>query len=210
MHFLITAGPTREYLDSVRFLSNASSGKMGFACARAALRKGHRVTLVTGPVNLKPPQNAQLIPVVSANDMYHAVAHHFPQADCLIMTAAVADYTPRRKAAKKMPKTQGPLQLQLKRTPDILARMGKRKKNQILIGFALQDQAARLNAARKLRDKNLDAIVLNTPNALAADNTDVEILLPHAHWQAWPNLSKNQLANRLITLAQRLYLSNLP
>lgn len=210
MHFLITAGPTREYLDSVRFLTNASSGKMGYACARAALRRGHRVTLVSGPVSLKPPQHAQLVSVVSAIDIDRAVTEHFTHCDCLIMTAAVADYTPRRKSSHKLAKTQGPLLLELKRTPDILARMGRRKKHQVLIGFALQDRAPRQNAARKLRQKNLDAIVLNAPSALAANAAHVELLLPDADWQSWPNLSKNQLASRLIRLAERLHLPPTP
>src|SRR5512136_2309382 len=128
MRTLITAGGTREYLDPVRFISNASSGRMGYALARAALRAGHKVTLITAPTALKPPTGAKVIAVQSAAEMFQAVKKHFPRCDCLIMAAAVADYTPAHPAKTKLKKQAAKLTLELKPTPDILKWAGRRKR----------------------------------------------------------------------------------
>lgn len=204
LHFLITAGPTREYLDSVRFLTNASSGKMGYACAAAAVRRGHKVTLISGPVHLTRPQGAKLVSVVSAADMAEAVARHFPACDCVIMTAAVCDYRPKNPLRRKLRKDASNMLLELERTDDILAGLGKAKGDKILIGFAVQDHAARRNARRKLREKNLDAIVLNRPAAFMADKADVEILPRRGAWITLPGISKTSLATKLVKLAEEL------
>jgi phosphopantothenoylcysteine decarboxylase/phosphopantothenate--cysteine ligase len=175
MNVLVTAGPTREYLDAVRFLSNASSGKMGFACAAAAARAGHDVTLVTGPVTLPDPKGVRTIRVVSAEEMYRAVMKAYPKMDAAIATAAVGDYRPAERVTGKLKKKPGPLTLKLVRTRDILQEMGARKGERILVGFALEVQNAVDNALLKYQKKNLDYIVLNTPRTFAADTMDCQV-----------------------------------
>jgi len=172
---LVTAGPTREYIDAVRFLSNASSGKMGFACAEAAARAGHDVTLVTGPVTLPDPKGVRTVRVVSADDMYRAVMKAYPRIDAAIMTAAVGDYRPAERFAGKLKKKSETLTLRLVRTRDILKEMGRKKGKRILIGFALEVQDAVHQALVKYKKKNLDYVVLNTPRTFAADRMDCRV-----------------------------------
>jgi len=165
---LVTAGPTRESLDPVRFLTNHSTGTMGFELAAAAQRRGARVTLVSGPTALETPDAVTRIDVVSAAEMEAAVARH-ADADLIIMAAAVADYTPAQTAPGKIKKSGGDLNLTLKRTTDILAGLGEQKREgQTLVGFALETDDLRDNALRKLRSKNLDWIVLNSPTEAGA------------------------------------------
>ena len=175
MRVLVTAGPTREYLDAVRFLSNASSGKMGFACAAAAARAGHDVTLVTGPVALPDPAGVRTVRVVSADDMYRAVMKVYPRIDAAIMTAAVGDYRPAERFAGKLKKKSETLTLRLVRTRDILKEMGRKKGRRILVGFALEVQDAVHQALVKYKKKNLDYVVLNTPRTFAADRMDCQV-----------------------------------
>lgn len=175
MNILVTAGPTREYLDAVRFLSNASSGRMGFACARAARRAGHRVTLVTGPVELPDPPGVRTIRVTGAREMRRAVLKAFPRADAVIMTAAVGDYRPARRFPGKIKKGARPLSLRLVRTPDILKALGARKGRRLLVGFALEVRDAEREALRKAREKNLDYVVLNSPRAFGAGRMDASV-----------------------------------
>lgn len=175
MRVLVTAGPTREYLDAVRYLSNASSGRMGFACAAAAARAGHDVTLVAGPVSLPDPKGVRTIRVISADDMYRAVMKAYPRIDAAIATAAVGDYRPAERFAGKLKKKAGALTLKLVRTRDILQAMGDRKGRRLLVGFALEVQDAVENALLKYRKKNLDYIVLNTPKSFAAGTMDCRI-----------------------------------
>ena len=137
MRFLITAGPTREYLDSVRFLTNGSSGRMGYACASAALRRGHKVVLVSGPVELPRPKGVRLVQVVSSEQMREAVCEQVPGCDCVVMTAAVCDYRPQHRHEHKLAKTGENLTLELERTTDILAELGNSGLDKVLIGFAL-------------------------------------------------------------------------
>jgi len=204
LKFVINTGPTREYLDPVRLLTNASSGKMGYACAAAAQRRGHNVTLISGPVALKNPRGIKRIDVMTGAEMDQAVREYYETCDCVIMTAAVGDYQPKRTSRYKIKKRQDPLNLELVRTKDILAGLGRRKKNQILIGFAVQDRAGRANAQRKLLEKNLDAIVLNSPSSFGADKIDAEILIRDLVWQSHPAITKFRLATRLIRLAENL------
>ena len=186
MHLVVTAGPTREYLDPVRFLSNGSSGLTGFLAAEAAAARGHRVTLVTGPVALEPPAGVEVVRVVSAEEMYRAVTSVFPTADAVVMTAAVCDYRPARVSPHKVKKSPGSRALTLVRTPDILAELGRRKQpGQVLIGFALEDRRPRAAARDKLRRKNLDAIVLNSPAALGSERNRVQVLAG-GRWTKWP------------------------
>ncbi|MBI3855696.1 MAG: phosphopantothenoylcysteine decarboxylase [Planctomycetes bacterium] len=175
MRVLVTAGPTREYLDAVRFLSNASSGKMGFACARAAARAGHDVTLVSGPVALPDPAGVRTIRVVSADDMYRAVMKAYPRIDAAIMTAAVGDYRPAERFTGKLKKKSETLTLRLVRTRDILRAMGRKKGKRVLVGFALEVQDAVHQALLKYKKKNLDYVVLNAPRSFAADRMDCEV-----------------------------------
>lgn len=172
MRILVTAGPTREPLDAVRFLSNPSSGKMGFACARAARRAGHRVTLVTGPVGLPDPAGIRTVRVTTAREMLRAVLREYARSDAVIMTAAVGDYRPARRFPGKLKKDARVLTLRLVRTPDILRALGKRKGRRILVGFALEVQDAVHQALVKYKKKNLDLVLLNSPRSFAADRMD--------------------------------------
>lgn len=163
MKILISAGPTREKIDPVRYISNRSSGKMGYAIAQAALKMGHSVTLVSGPVNLTPPENVRVFNVISAAEMAEVIHRQALDADVVIMAAAVADYRPVNPFDSKMKKLPGNLSLQLERTEDILATLGKNKRpSQILIGFAAETDDLEENALGKLQRKNLDWIAANS------------------------------------------------
>ncbi len=203
MRILVTAGPTREHLDDVRFLSNPSSGRMGFACARAAAAAGHRVTLVTGPVGLPDPRQVRTIRVTSAVEMHREAMRVFPLADAVIATAAVCDYRPARRIGGKMKKGPGRLTLALVRNPDILAEMGARKGPRVLVGFALEVQRARENALEKLRRKNLDAIVLNSPSSFGRGRVDAT-LITAGGLAIRRAIGKRALAGRLVHLVERL------
>lgn len=162
---LITAGPTYEAIDPVRFIGNHSSGKMGFALAETAAGLGAQVFLVSGPTHLKPVSSAiQQIAVTSAEEMYQACHNHFQEMDVAILSAAVADFKPKLKATQKIKKDQAALSIELEPTKDILASLGEIKKNQLLVGFALETENEIENAKKKLKKKNLDIIVLNSLN----------------------------------------------
>jgi len=158
---LITAGPTREKIDPVRYLTNRSSGRMGYALAEAALRRGARVLLVTGPTAITPPGAAEVTQVESAEEMHQAVLQLLPKASIVIKTAAVTDYRPRAAAAQKIKRTSGPMSLDLEPTPDILAGIVRAKQNQLIVGFAAETENVLANARKKLAAKSLDAIVVN-------------------------------------------------
>ena len=201
MRILITAGGTREYIDPVRFISNASSGRMGYALARAALKAGHKVILVNAPTTRRPPSEAKIIEVETAAQMFEAVKKHFEKCDCLIMAAAVADYTPAQPAKTKIKKTAKHLTLKLKPTADILKWAGKnKKKNQIVVGFALEDKAVRDRAEKKLKEKNLDMIIANTFAAIGADKSTVQIKIAGREWLKLPQASKATIAKRIVSL----------
>jgi phosphopantothenoylcysteine decarboxylase/phosphopantothenate--cysteine ligase len=200
MTILITAVPTREYLDHVRFLSNASSGKMGYALTQAALEAGHAVVLVSGPVALAPPPGCEFHAVESTDEMYEACLAVYPKCEGIIGTAAVCDYRPRQRFSGKIAKTGKPLLVELVETPDILAELGRRKGNdhRWIVGFALEAQNARENALRKLEAKGCDAIVLNHPQAIGSDASRVELIdrtgATIATWEA----AKTEIARSLI------------
>lgn len=158
---LITAGPTREVIDPVRFLSNRSTGKMGYAIAKAAIDLGAKVTLVSGPVQLEAPQGVTLISVTSAEEMYEQVMKHFDDADLVIKTAAVSDYRPTKVEAHKVKKQAGNLTIEMERTKDILRTLGENKHHQVLVGFAAETQDVETYAKEKLERKRLDLIVAN-------------------------------------------------
>lgn len=201
IRILITAGPTREYIDPVRYLSNDSSGQMGFAIAAEAMKRGSRVTLIHGPVNLAAPAGVHAVPVVSANDMLRACLKHWPRHDVLIMAAAVADYRPRRAYATKIKKQKTDFTLELEPTVDILATLAARKKKQQrVIGFALEDRKPRARARDKLIRKNLDAIVLNAPRSIAARSSRIEILLARGGWTVCGQSPKSKHAATILDL----------
>ena len=160
MNILITAGPTREMLDPVRFLSNVSTGHMGYAIARAAKNRKHRVTLVSGPTALKHPPGIRFIPIVSARDMQKACVRLFLKQDALIMTAAVCDFTAPSTRLHKIKRTKTK-KFTLKQTPDIVAGLARSKGKRIVIGFCLETENWLINAKRKILEKNLDGIVAN-------------------------------------------------
>jgi phosphopantothenoylcysteine decarboxylase/phosphopantothenate--cysteine ligase len=204
MYLLITAGGTREYIDPVRFISNASSGEMGYALADAALKAGHRVTLISAS-DLQPPVGIDFVGVDSAAEMFAAVKKFFAKCDCLVMAAAVADYTPVRPAKTKIKRQDKPLTIKLKPTADILRWAGKhRKKSQILVGFALEDKNIRTRAEKKLKEKNLDMIIANTPAAIGADKSTVQIKTSGSPWIKIENATKISTAKRIIRLIQNL------
>jgi len=158
---LITAGPSREPLDPVRYLSNRSSGKMGYALARAAMRRGAEVVLVSGPTGLEPLVGARTIAITTASEMRSAVLEEFPNSTLVVMAAAVADYRPVAIADKKLKRGNGPLELRLEPNPDILKELGINKNGKLLVGFAAETDELIANASKKLREKNLDMIVAN-------------------------------------------------
>ena len=204
MRIVITAGATREYIDPVRFISNASTGKMGYALARAAIKAGHKVTLVTGPTQLRPPKEAKVVNVETGAQMFDAVKKFFARCDCLIMAAAVADYTPAGKSKTKIKKGPGPFTLELKTTPDIAKWAGRNKKKQIVVGFALEDKSIRKNAERKLKEKNLDMIIANTPAAIGSEKASVQIKTGVTTWTKLPHAAKTIVAKRIIRMIGNL------
>lgn len=204
MHFLITAGGTREYIDPVRFISNASTGKMGYALARAALAAGHKVTLITAPLSLRPPAKAKLVNVETSAEMFQAVKKHFDKCHCLIMAAAVSDYTPVRPSKTKIKKTAAELTLKFKPTIDILKWAAKNKKNQVVAGFALEDKALRTRALKKLTEKNLDMIIANSTAAIGAETSTVHIKTPSSKWTRLGPAPKSTIAKKIIALIRNM------
>lgn len=201
---MITAGPTREPLDTVRFLSNPSSGRMGYAIAAAATAAGHRVTLVSGPVELPSPRGVRVIRVQTAAEMLAAASQAFRAADGAIFAAAVCDYRPRRTVRRKLPKSTKATSLELLPTADIAATLGRLKGRRVTIAFALEDHDARRHAEVKLLKKNCDAILLNGPENVGAPTGRFELLTRGGAWETWPVASKRAIARRIVQLFERL------
>jgi len=199
---IVTAGPTEENLDPVRFLSNHSSGKMGYALARAASRRGAEVILVSGPTSLPPPAKVKLVRVRSAVEMREAVFHHLEKASVLLMAAAVSDYRPKQAATQKIKKASIPPVLELERNPDILLEAGKSKGNRIFVGFAAETQNLLKNAKEKLAKKNLDLIVANDVSLPGAgfrvDTNIVKIIGRSGKVEKLPLMSKEDLADQIL------------
>jgi phosphopantothenoylcysteine decarboxylase/phosphopantothenate--cysteine ligase len=162
--FLVTAGPTQEHLDPVRYITNHSSGKMGLAIALEAMKRGAEVKLIHGPLQVKVPDNIDTQAVVSAQEMYEACVVEMTNSDVIVMSAAVSDYSPKEISDQKIKKNDDDMSISLRKTKDVLKEMGSRKKNQFLVGFALETENEEENALGKLERKNLDMIVLNSPN----------------------------------------------
>jgi len=199
---LVTAGPTEEPLDPVRYLTNRSSGKMGYALAGAAARRGARVILVSGPTALKPPAGVEFVPVETARQMYEAVMERFDGADVVIKAAAVADYRPTGAAGQKIKKTGATMTVELERNPDILAELGRLKKSQTLIGFAAETNDLEKHARLKVERKNLDFLVANDVTlsgaGFASDTNIVELFYPDGAVVQLPRMDKLVLAHRIL------------
>lgn len=204
MRILITAGPTREFFDTVRFISNPSSGRMGFALAHAARRRGHQVVLIAGPVDLQPPGGVETISVVSAEQMFRASLKAFTNCDAAIMTAAVCDYRPASVLAHKLKKRAAPRIVKLLPTRDIAAHLGGIKRDRVIVGFAMEDQNARRHAETKRRKKNCDAMVLNGFANIGSTRATVEILRADGRWSKPVSGTKLQIANRVVKLVEEL------
>ncbi|MEI6125687.1 MAG: bifunctional phosphopantothenoylcysteine decarboxylase/phosphopantothenate--cysteine ligase CoaBC [Pseudomonadota bacterium] len=199
---LVTAGPTHEPMDSVRFITNPSSGKMGFALARALKQRGASVTLVTGPSALFSPRNVHVVKVKTAQEMASAVDKYFSKADIIIKSAAVSDYRPTVISAHKIKKQDAAQQIEFERTSDILAALGKKKGNKILVGFAAETHEILANAREKLQKKNLDMIVANDvgkkDSGFGSDVNKVTLLLPGGEVVALPSMSKDDVAQKIL------------
>jgi phosphopantothenoylcysteine decarboxylase/phosphopantothenate--cysteine ligase len=200
---LITSGPTRQYLDPVRYLTNASSGQMGAALAEAAIELGHDVLIVSGPVEVRYPDRARVIPVVSTEELLAVCQEVFAEQDGLIGAAAPCDYRPRRVEPQKISKTGQPLLLELIETDDVVATLGAQKQGQWLVGFALETDDVRLRALAKLEKKSCDLMVLNGPSAMGSPENSVEII--DARGEVIESIagSKLQVARGILQVIQR-------
>ena len=204
LRFLITAGPTREFLDPIRYLSNRSSGKMGYALAEAARAVSAHVTLVSGPTALTPPQGLEFVPVTTAEEMASAVWGRFDQVDICIMAAAVGDFRPKQRAAKKIKKGTFAGMIEVEPTPDILAELGRRKRSQVLIGFAAETEEVERHASEKLVQKRLDFIVANDSRAFDAETNRVMFLMSDGKMERLPEMPKLEVAKAIVERAVRL------
>jgi len=206
--FLITAGPTQEPLDPVRYLSNRSSGKMGYALAEAALRRGAKVLLISGPVAIAPPVGADFVPVRTAQEMYDAVFAHLEPATVIVKCAAVADYRPVRQSPQKIKKTDAPVLLELERTPDILAELGQKRGNRLLIGFAAETENLRDYATQKLKSKNCDMVVANLvgqpDSGFESDSNEVLLALKSGEFIPIAKASKSEIADKILNEVVKL------
>jgi phosphopantothenoylcysteine decarboxylase/phosphopantothenate--cysteine ligase len=229
VRFVITAGPTREPIDPVRYLSNRSSGKMGYAIAEAAIQAGHEVILISGPVNLDPPDGAQLFSVSTSGEMYEAVHRHVGDCDVVVMCAAVADYKPAKVSQQKIKKLNQTFSLELIPTRDILAsvakerrqrsrrepsdvdgkaregsRAGKRANQYLLVGFAAETNDVEKNAAKKLREKDCDIIVANDISGadfgMESDENEVTILFQNGEKRKISRAPKKIIAHELVKI----------
>ncbi len=202
MKILVTAGPTREAIDPVRYLSNHSSGKMGFAAAEAAIARGAQVLLISGPVSIEKPQGVDYISVISADEMYAAVMKHFNSCDAVIMAAAVADYRAETPVDRKIKKNDDDMTLRLVKNKDILKELGSIKGEQILAGFCAETDHLLENAARKVREKNLDFIVANDVTmegaGFGSDTNIIKILRADGTMDELPLMSKLSAAHRIM------------
>jgi len=208
LNFLITAGGTREYIDPVRFISNASSGRMGYRLAEMTKMRGHNVILITAPTNLPLPRGIEIIKVGSAEEMFKAVKSRFGGCDCLIMSAAVSDYTPIRVFNAKMKRGHSLRILKLKPTRDILKWAGSHNQGrQLIIGFALEDRNLKINAERKMKEKNLDVIIANKPSAIGEETSSVWIKSRSGSWKTIKNKSKAFIAEKIIQSAETIICS---
>ncbi|MDI6711328.1 MAG: bifunctional phosphopantothenoylcysteine decarboxylase/phosphopantothenate--cysteine ligase CoaBC [Bacillota bacterium] len=215
LRVLVTAGPTREPLDAVRFLSNRSTGRMGYAVADAARSRGALVTLVSGPTALPAPPGVDLVQVTTAQEMCEAVMSRFPDCDVLIKAAAVADFRPREVQSRKIKKGGAPaLTLVLERTPDILSALGRARTHQILVGFAAETEEAEERALMKSREKGVDLVVANDvtrPGAgFEVETNIVTLVYPDGRMIRLPEMSKRDVAHRILDAVAELRREGMP
>lgn len=207
---LVTAGPTRESIDPVRFISNHSTGKMGYALARTAMERGAEVILITGPVSIAPPPFVKVVPIVSAADMFEAVKQYSPDADIVIKAAAVADYTPETVAEEKIKKQDANTNLVLKRTTDILKWLGEnRREGQFLCGFSMETEHMLENSKAKLTKKNIDMIVANNLKVAGAGfgvDTNVVTMITKEDITELPQMSKEAVAEKILDVILTKYI----
>lgn len=204
---LITSGPTRQYLDPVRYLTNASSGRMGKALAEAALALRHEVVIVSGPVEVEYPTAARVVPVISTEDMLAAASREFENCDGLIGAAAPCDYRPVRVESHKIAKTGQPVDLHLIETDDVVATLGARKGNRWVVGFALETEDHRLRALAKLERKHCDLVVSNGAEAISSLDNSVEIIAPNGEVLAALAGSKESVAADILALIHKRLIS---
>ena len=202
MTFLITAGPTREPIDPVRYISNRSSGKMGYAIAEAALEAGHNVILISGPVNLEPPRNTKFISVSSSDEMFEAVHANADESDVCVLCAAVADYKSAQVSPGKIKKHAAGISIELIPTRDILQSLGRQRAREfLLVGFAAETDHLEANATKKLREKNCDIIVANHARiALESDENELLILFRDGETKKISRAPKKILARELLKI----------
>ncbi|HRX82819.1 MAG: phosphopantothenoylcysteine decarboxylase [Planctomycetaceae bacterium] len=200
---LITSGPTRQYLDPVRYLTNGSSGRMGKALAEAALRLGHEVVIISGPVVVDYPAEAEVAPIISTEELLAEAQRLFPACDGVIAAAAPCDYRPHRVESQKIAKTGEPITLHLIETPDVIATLGRtRRADQWMVGFALETEDQRFRALTKLERKSCDFMVLNGPEAMDAAENAVEIIAPNGNVVEAFQGSKSVVATGILRLIQ--------
>jgi phosphopantothenoylcysteine decarboxylase/phosphopantothenate--cysteine ligase len=208
VRFVVTAGPTREALDPVRFISNRSSGKMGYAIAEAALAHKHKVTLISGPGAIAPPRGAKLVAITSSDELYAAVRRAIRGCDVFVMCAAVADYKPAQVALRKMKKQKSAFALRLIPTRDILASLPKRHRC-LVIGFAAETHDLKKNAQKKLRAKNCDAIVANdvsgSKTGMESDENEVTIFFRGGETKKISRASKREIARELVKIFEKMF-----
>ncbi len=208
-HILVSAGPTREYLDPIRFISNPSSGKMGYAIAKAARMRGAEVTLVSGKVNIRPPYGVHFIEVESAQQMFEKINSFFKKTDCIIMSSAVSDFTPSKTSQQKIKKTSEHLDISLDRTKDILSAVAKNKEDRIIVGFAAETENVEQYAREKLRQKNMDMIVANNVteknSGFEADTNKVVIINRDGTAEDFPLMRKSDLADVILDRISSLF-----
>jgi phosphopantothenoylcysteine decarboxylase / phosphopantothenate---cysteine ligase len=208
VRFLVTAGPTREPIDPVRYLSNRSSGKMGYAIAEAAIDAGHDVTLISGPVEIAPPARARLISITTSDEMFEAIHRHTRDCDVLVMCAAVADYKPARISKQKIKKEGGRLDLELISTRDVLMSLPERDRSFVVIGFAAETENLEENAQNKLRQKNCDAVVANpvgdANSGMESDENEVTIFFRDGQTQRISRAPKKIIARELVKIFENM------
>jgi phosphopantothenoylcysteine decarboxylase/phosphopantothenate--cysteine ligase len=213
MRIVVTAGPTREPIDPVRFVSNRSSGKMGYAIAEAARDAGHKVTLISGPAMIAPPDNIDVVPIVTSDELYNVVHDYVRDCDVLVMCAAVSDYKPLHVAPRKMEKHQGEFALQLTPTRDILASLPVENRSYLVVGFAAQTHDLEANALRKLREKNCDVIVANDVSGsdvgMESDDNAVTISFRNGERETISRARKSTIARTLMKIIARFHQNSL-
>jgi phosphopantothenoylcysteine decarboxylase/phosphopantothenate--cysteine ligase len=208
VRFVVTAGPTREAIDPVRFISNRSSGKMGYAIAEAALAQGNEVTLISGPAAIAPPRGATFVSITTSDELHDAVQRALPACDVLVMCAAVADYKPAAVSPRKMKKRNAPFALRLIATRDILASLPKDNRRFLVVGFAAETHDLKTNAREKLLRKNCDLMVANDvsgkDSGMESDENEVVILFRNGETKKISRAPKRNIARELVKIISKM------